>query len=358
ECAREVETLIRPRRRGLDEKHRHTGIGRDSEVVPVVSGEAVRARRGRGGGKMHDACRRAIWNRERREANLGRPARGDRRPLRLRNASVDFQRDIDVLHSRSTRIRQPRGDDGAIALALVALDIDVGYGRVSERRVASGNVDVGDRRRVWKGNLVAHCPAAALKVGDEHDFTTRQIRTGENLRRELERRCITSTLRARPERADGGVERRGVLRGRSEGGGLVVERNDRCPIGWTKARDGAAGRGLCTRPMVASAHAVRSIDEDDELARAAPGSAERCGAAHKWPRERHHENRESQAAEDEQKDVPQLLTPHRPVRYPLQKHQRGKLNDLAPLPIDQVNDHGNRERREPGQKERSEKRHR
>ena len=67
------------------------------------------------------------------------------------------------------------------------------------------------------------------------------------------------------------------------------------------------------------------------------------------PRERGDEQRERQAPQHEQQQVPQLLPPHRPVRNPLQEHQRRKLDDVAPLAIDQVDDHRNGDRGEAGE---------
>ena len=52
----------------------------------------------------------------------------------------------------------------------------------------------------------------------------------------------------------------------------------------------------------------------------------------------------------------QLLPTHGSIRNPLQKHQRRKVHQLAPFPVDQVNDQGNGERGEAGEEERGEKR--
>ena len=113
----------------------------------------------------------------------------------------------------------------------------------------------------------------------------------------------------------------------------------------------------CLVPPVRVPHARRVVEEDDDLARAGVGGR---GATvlEEGPRERGDEQRERDAAENEEQQVSDLLPADRLVGNPLQKHQRRKLDHDLPLPVDQMDDHRDGDGGEAREEGRSEEVHR
>ena len=101
------------------------------------------------------------------------------------------------------------------------------------------------------------------------------------------------------------------------------------------------GRVARTLPTVAIAHARRSVQQHYDFARPTRRARHRAPMLEERARERRGQKREGEAAEHEQENVPQLLPAHRPIRDPLQEHQRRKLHDRATLAVNQVNEHRN-----------------
>jgi hypothetical protein len=105
--------------------------------------------------------------------------------------------------------------------------------------------------------------------------------------------------------------------------------------------------------VIAVAHAVRAIEQDDDL----PRPLRRRGhgvAPQERARERQHDERERRQPHRKEKPVPDASAPHGLIWNPPQEHQRRELHHVAPLALYQVQQHRNRNRGQARQEERSE----
>ena len=64
---------------------------------------------------------------------------------------------------------------------------------------------------------------------------------------------------------------------------------------------------------------------------------------HERPRERRHDQRDRRRPHQQQPPMTDPPPPHGLIRNPPDEHQRGKLDDALPLPLNQVNQHGDRD---------------
>ena len=100
------------------------------------------------------------------------------------------------------------------------------------------------------------------------------------------------------------------------------------------------------------------VEEDDDLAGAVRRRRDAVGILfEERPGEGQHQQRDRGAAQEQQQPVVNLPPLHRLVRNPAQEHQRREVNDLFPLPPDQMDQHGHGYRREPEEERRGQKGH-
>jgi hypothetical protein len=196
-----------------------------------------------------------------------------------------------------------------------------------------------------------------VKVGDENDLLPCCVRRAKDLGRHPEAGAVPCGLAARLKRGDRRVESRRGGRRFDELGRGGPEGDERNPIDRAKPAGGGARGIRRSAPAAAVPHAVRAVEKDDELPAVRAGSRGGELPLEEWPSERRDDDRDRDAAQDEQKDVTDLLPPHRAVRDLAQEHERRKRQRLPTLPVDHVDHHGNRDGHEPREKRRREEAH-
>ncbi len=143
----------------------------------------------------------------------------------------------------------------------------------------------------------------------------------------------------------------------SAGFRIPREEDERGAIVRAERVDLAKRRGLCPRPAIAVGHAVRLVEQHDDLAAAPQRAGDGGGTREERPRECQDEQDERRAPKQEQRPVADLLPPHRAIRDPFEEHQRRKLDELVALAVNQVDQHRHRQRGEAEQQEGGKKGH-
>jgi hypothetical protein len=104
----------------------------------------------------------------------------------------------------------------------------------------------------------------------------------------------------------------------------------------THAADDLPRRLQRARPVIAVAHAVRPIEEHDDLARPRRARPGRVLPAQERTRERKHDQRERGQPQHQEQPVPDAPPLDGLIGDLPQEHQRRELDHVLPLALDQV----------------------
>ena len=137
---------------------------------------------------------------------------------------------------------------------------------------------------------------------------------------------------------------------------LRGEERHRPAVGRAEFADGLLRGRLRACPDAAVAHAVRRVEQDDDLA---PGACRgrRARAGPERPREREGEQRERGDAQQQQRPVADGAALHRLVRDLAQEHQRRELDDAPAIALHEVHHDRDGDRREGREQRRRQERH-
>ena len=276
--------------------------------------------------------------------------------LRLNPAAVDFERDVDARHRLAAVIRDAGGDGDALLVGeRRALERDRRHRQI--RRLGVADRDRRQDRSIRQADVVRPAPAAALKVGDQHDLAARKRRFRQDAARELERRTVVRGARGKLR----GSQRRlqpALVRCRAQRHvRRRSEEDERRAIAAAERVRRVTRRRQRARPPIAIAHAVGPIDEDHDLARAARGCRRRIRAAKERPPEREHDQRQRRQPHHQQHPVTNPPPPNRLIRNPPQEHQRRELDDVLAFALNQVQEDRNGESGKGDEKQGSQERH-
>ncbi len=347
--ARQIQARVARRARPFGNDDSQRLLRRHDEVERVVHEQRILT-------EPDSAPRVARRRRERREGDRRGPAGLEVQVLLLHGPSVHFEADLDVLQRAAPVIHGPARDRHAVLLRKRgALQR---HGRDAEvDRVRIGHGHGRQRRAIGQPDAVGADPAAALEVRHENHFAARQRRFAQDAAGQLQRRSVMRGARSRFLRRDRRVEPRPIGRRAQRDFRAGRKEHDGRAVAGPERRDGIAGPGHRTRPPVAVRHAVRAIHEHHDLARAPGRRGRHRRAPEERPRKGQHDERERRQAQEQQRPVADPAAAHRLVGNPLEEHQRGKLDDVLPLALDQMDHDRHGKAREAEQEEWRQERH-
>ncbi len=302
--------------------------------------------------RAHAGARYSFGKRERIEAGYGGAVRWDVGVEALDGSPVHLERD----GARRNRFGAPigehrrygRGSAAAVLAHIHPRDRDVGGGAVT-------HVHLRESRACRERRKLASVPPRSLCIRDEHSFTPLARRITENSSRQTQRGIVAGSSSGRTGRVDRRTESRLVACECAGGRRRLVEVHDGRTVLATQVIHYPGRGGASALPAIAVRHAVRTVEQDDDIPRAGRRAGEHRCACEKRPRERQRQQRYRGATEREEKQIPQPLTPHRLIRDSLQKHERREAQHRLALPVRQVHEHWDRHRgeaeQEPGGEE-------
>ncbi len=277
--------------RFTDNQHRHDVARRDGEVVHVVLRQPVR------GGPHRDRHRRVL-ERERVEGHRGRAIRLYRDSQRLQFAAVQLERHEQAFDRLVPTVSQPRRHRGSLALRKqIALHRSAGHADIR------GRVVVGHRDRCQHGagrqeNAAGTVDPHTLKIADEHDLEQGLVRVFENPLGQLQGGTVSRGPGAQLDVIDRRQQTR-AIRGRPCARfGSTVEKDDRGLVVRSQITHHPAGDVSRLLPATTVAHAVGTVDQHHDLARAA-GHRRQRGRTEEGTRERRDEQHQGGASHEQ-----------------------------------------------------------